>query len=218
MDRFRVGLLVGLTSGFGVLAALARNHPYFPLDLSFSRALQGFNGALLPAMTAASFMGSLWPSIVIVAAFAVWLGVRRQRLAAVVTGIATASLSLGIVPAIKAAIARPRPAPELVMVIAPDTDGSFPSGHAAFAVLFYGWVIYLLPQLTSNRGVIVTMRVLLAVFIVMDMLSRVYLGAHWASDVAGGAILGGIALWIMIATYGILRKRTGGEETHAGAA
>jgi len=218
MARFRIGVLVGLISGFVVLAVLASDYPYFPFDLPFTQALQGFNGALLPAMAVTSFMGSLWPSIIIVADFAVYLGLRRRRLAAAVTGIATAALSLGIVPALKAAIARPRPVPELVMVIAPDAGGSFPSGHAAFAVLFYGWVIYLLPQLTANRGVIITLRVLLAVFIVVDMLSRVYLGAHWASDVLGGAILGGIALWIMIVTYEILRRRLDGKESHAGAA
>jgi membrane-associated phospholipid phosphatase len=90
---------------------------------------------------------------------------------------------------IKAAVDRPRPEGSLVDV----SGSSFPSGHAAYAT-FYVWlavavVVRLRPGI-SRGAAIVTGGIALAALV---GLSRVYLGAHYLSDVNAGWALGAVA-------------------------
>jgi membrane protein DedA with SNARE-associated domain/membrane-associated phospholipid phosphatase len=85
----------------------------------------------------------------------------------------------------KAAIDRPRPSDPLV-----DTAGqSYPSGHAAYAIAWIAIAVVLtrtLPGLARTTAAIVASVVLAAVI----GLTRVYLRAHYISDVMGGWGLG----------------------------
>jgi membrane protein DedA with SNARE-associated domain/membrane-associated phospholipid phosphatase len=81
----------------------------------------------------------------------------------------------------KVAFARPRPLDPLV-----DAAGSaYPSGHAAYAVCWVAIAVALrhaFPQLAVRAGLLV---VGIALAVVVG-LTRIYLRAHWFSDVAGG--------------------------------
>ena len=90
----------------------------------------------------------------------------------------------------KAWYARPRPPGALV-----DTRGfSFPSGHAvATAATAIALVLVLLPAGHHRRK----WEVYAALFSFTMAMSRVYLNAHWFSDVVAGTLLGaGIALTV----------------------
>ena len=99
-----------------------------------------------------------------------------------------------MIGALKAAYARSRPSHALVA-----TSGfSFPSGHAvASAVTAVGLVIVLIcvPQrwVWQLRAV---------PFAFVMALSRVYLDAHWLSDVVAGALLGRVGDWMAGAAPG----------------
>ena len=92
-------------------------------------------------------------------------------------------LSEPLIGSLKAAYGRPRPPEALVE----EVTGSFPSGHAvAGAVVAISLVIVLVPAGPARRN----LEIAAAVFAVLMAGTRVYLGAHWLTDVFGGVALG----------------------------
>jgi undecaprenyl-diphosphatase len=88
---------------------------------------------------------------------------------------------------------------------------SYPSGHATTAIVFFtGWAIVVAHQVLPPALQDLTV-VLLALWGLGIMWSRVALGAHYLSDVFGGALFGGAWLCAVVAFsqyfYGILRLR-----------
>ena len=72
---------------------------------------------------------------------------------------------------------------------------SYPSGHAMSAMAFYGFVIYLFYRFKMNRLLKYTIMLLLFLLILSIGISRIYLGVHFPSDIAGGFIAGFI--WVV---------------------
>jgi len=103
-------------------------------------------------------------------------------------------LTLGIGTGIKLLTDRERPLTEYA---APLQSHSFPSGHTTGSTIAYGLLAYLAWQLLPQPwNYIVT--ILLVAIILLIGISRVYLGAHFPSDVVAGWLLGSIALCIII--------------------
>ena len=72
---------------------------------------------------------------------------------------------------------------------------SYPSGHAMSAMAFYGFIIYLFARFKINKY-LKTAIIVLLIFIILSIgISRIYLGVHYPSDVAGGYIAGFI--WVV---------------------
>jgi undecaprenyl-diphosphatase len=121
------------------------------------------------------------------AAWLVWLGRPRQA-AILVAGITSAwMLSVGL----KIAFAIPRPPSGLIPMAF--SGYGFPSGHALVVTVAATLVAWL-----AGRGARVRVRRLLAIgaagLIVLTVLARLVLHAHWLSDVLAGATIGG--LWV----------------------
>jgi undecaprenyl-diphosphatase len=115
-------------------------------------------------------------------------GRRAWTLAAAVSAAGAGLLD----QALKWLLGRPRPHAHY-----PSSEGySFPSGHATLAVAFYGlcaWLVLRSGLPRRTKVLAVTGSILLVLVIGA---SRVYLSAHWLSDVLGGYATG--AAWLTL--------------------
>ncbi|HLF21603.1 MAG TPA: bifunctional DedA family/phosphatase PAP2 family protein, partial [Aestuariivirga sp.] len=116
----------------------------------------------------------------------IWLAWRRAYRGAIAAAIAIIAGKL-FVPVLKYGIQRPRPI-ELY-------DGaeafSFPSGHATMSMLIFGILAVLVSHSMGRWGRAVVYATC-GVAVIAIAYSRVYLGAHWLSDVAGGMLFGAV--------------------------
>ena len=139
-------------------------------------------GPLTALSKAMAFLGSavfIWPFRLVVAVF---LYVRKRR-AALSAWVLAILFSEPLIGPLKALYGRPRPPVALVE----EVTGSFPSGHAvAGAVVAISLVIVLVQPGTARRN----LEIAAAGFAIVMAGTRVYLGAHWLTDVFGGVALG----------------------------
>ena len=182
------GLLL-LLGAFG-LTVIAAGEGTLPGDVALTLALQRPTSEEIDAIArAVSFAGDDFPAMVVLALVGVagLVYVGRPDLALFLGG-AAALRAVG--PVLKLVINSPRPTVETVSVVAQADGLGFPSGHALGAALFYGAIAVIAPQVVSNR--LVALEIQVAAFAMMGViaLSRVRLGVHWPTDVAGGLLYG----------------------------
>ena len=90
-----------------------------------------------------------------------------------------------------------RPRPDVNNLIL-ESGYSFPSGHSATGMAFYGYLIYLIYKYVNNKKIKIPLIIFLSLIIVAIGLSRIYLGVHYTSDVLGGFLLAIVYLIIFI--------------------
>lgn len=82
-----------------------------------------------------------------------------------------------------------RPRPSGLLPVLPESSASFPSGHAASAVVLFGFLAYLLiREHCSWKVKISSFFGAIAAILLIDF-SRLYLGVHYLSDVLAGNML-----------------------------
>lgn len=78
---------------------------------------------------------------------------------------------------------------------------SFPSGHAMLSTAFYGLLIYFAYKKIKNKKIRNLVCVLLSILIFLIMLSRIYVGVHYTTDVIAGCCFSLFYLAIIIRIY-----------------
>ena len=96
---------------------------------------------------------------------------------------------------IKVIVRRERP---LSLMLVEETTFSFPSGHTMASVSMYGLLMYFVYKSNLSKGVKITLITGLALLTLAIALSRIYLGAHYATDVLAAIIVSSIWLIIFI--------------------
>lgn len=160
-------------------------------------------GPLTAISNGMAFLGSatfVWPLRIVVTTV---LAVQKRR-AALSAWLLAIILSEPLIGLLKAAYGRPRPPIALVE----ETTGSFPSGHAvAGAVVAISLVIVLVQPGPARRN----LEIAAAGFTVLMAGTRVYLGAHWLTDVFGGVALGAAcAIGAATIVHRVVRARSPG--------
>ena len=201
---------------FAALAWWVHYHPVLSIDVAITREFQeNQNPWLKFTMIAVSYIGAVLPlsvGIVLLAAATFWLVRLRLEAIMLVATCATSALLNGV---IKLILALPRPNAHLVEVIQAASGNSFPSGHVMQYVAFWGFLFSLNIILFKGKSWWrVALLIVSALFIILLGPSRIYLGDHWASDVLGAYLIGGIWLGISLWVYlklkakGVLAPKT----------
>jgi membrane-associated phospholipid phosphatase len=169
-------------------------------------------GWLTDVAKAVTHLGSGAVVFPLAAACAVMLGVRRRwtEFWVLVGGM---TITILAVHDLKGIVDRPRPAGGAV-----DAQGSsFPSGHAAYATL-YSWIAITV-ALRLRRGKARASAIVAAGLTLTALvgLTRVYLGAHYLSDVSGGWALGASA-FSLCAAIALIVTRFRQNQVRAGSA
>jgi len=197
-----------MLAAFAVLAVLAHAYAYFAWDLTLARAVQSNDSTAWAAfMEWASVFGNRWTPHAITVATALLFFAWRRRSEAF--GLALSAGGGAILSNVfKLLVARPRPAAELVGFAYRSRETSFPSGHVVFYVCYFGFLFFVAYALLPRRSLRRRAALALAPLPVLVVgLSRVYLRAHWPSDVLGAYLLGGVWLGFSLAMYRRWKRR-----------
>lgn len=97
------------------------------------------------------------------------------------------------------------PRPSGFMIVA--QTSSFPSGHTILTTVLTSYLAFMTAQI-SKKGWHWVSYTLAGILIFLAALSRVYLGAHWLTDVLGSITLGFAILLLVIASYRRMPKAT----------
>lgn len=194
-------LILSLVGVFLILTVIVFFIPPSIIDLEFSEELQEYNHPLLDIlMKGISWFGSSWVAVIIVVGAALIFFVSNYKIEAVFILLTFVNTLVNY--GLKLLINRPRPTDDLVRVIIKSQHQSFPSGHTSFYVIFFGFLIFLMIKITAVSNFIRYSIILFSLFLIFSVpFSRIYLGAHWFTDVTGGFVLGLMLLYVLILIY-----------------
>jgi membrane-associated phospholipid phosphatase len=194
-------ILLFFLAAFAVLAVAANRYAYFQWDLALARDIQSVSlPAFGSAMAGVSLMGNGWIAFALVVVAGVGLIVATLRTEGILL-MTSAGTGWLVNRLWKLFIGRPRPSDALVHVAAAYRHESFPSGHVVFFVEFFGFLFFLSYVLLERSTLRRAALVVLGLPILAVGVSRVYLGAHWPSDVIGAYLAGGLWLMLTIEVY-----------------
>lgn len=163
-------------------------------DQRLTAWVQSLPGWVGRPMVAASFIG-LPATVVVVGVLFVLLALSSHNQKPAFSMVA-ALLALGSLGLLKRVLRRVRPDTPYVQKYQL-IDYSFPSGHSSGALLVYGLLSYLAyTHLATPWSTLITLVLAATAFSVG--LSRVYLGAHYPTDVLGAWTLAGLYLILII--------------------
>jgi len=101
-----------------------------------------------------------------------------------------------------------RPRPDVPHLDEAPPTSSFPSGHTAAAVCFYGSLAAIILWHNRHRWINVVTVVVCGAVPLMIASSRVYRGMHYPTDVLAGLLLG--AIWLSVVIFYVRTHHAGG--------
>ncbi|MGV3525247.1 MAG: phosphatase PAP2 family protein [Candidatus Sericytochromatia bacterium] len=195
------GLLLAVLSllGFAAIVEDVLDQESQHWDQAVFEALHHFESPLLDGvMFGITETGSFLSVALLATAMIIWLYFIRRDLRAIVLLI-LATLGGGVLNVLlKLIFQRTRPH------IDPGIDAigfSLPSGHAMGAMVFYGFMGYLVIRSQRRKSTKMLLTGLLCVFILAIGISRIYLNAHYFTDVVAGYAAG--TFWLVACIFAL---------------
>src|SRR6478672_5833528 len=180
---------------FVALAIVVSTRDTLSVDQSVLMCIGDHRGsAVTSAMRTVTWLGSaavLYPATLALALYW-WRRDRDWRAAAMLAASLAGSTALYNV--FKRIVERPRPPAQ--DALGTYTHWSFPSGHATQCMAFFAMLVVLAGLVGWARPRPLGIAAVVVVLVVGA--SRIYLGAHWFTDVLGGYALGGA--WVSLLT------------------
>jgi len=177
----------------GTVRDIIAADPVVQVDVRLENLLYVFRYPLLTEIFFWITLFAQWEVIVfltLIFSLVIWLWRQPRYLIPfwITTAAASGSTVLG-----KLAIHRPRPIGVAVFI---EQSYSFPSGHATMVVALYGFIAYFLFRQLQGWKSRINILFFSTLIILLVGLSRLYLGAHYLSDVIGGYFLG--VMWLLV--------------------
>jgi len=210
--------LIGFMALVGASVTVSFHPAPWPLDLQTTITLQHLLlwPWLIPPIGWPSIVGDVLPSFIyppvwFVALSLIGVVIWRRGGSPIPWFVTAIFISLGI--PVMAGLnrifgiiaARPRPGPPLIHVYMPEPIPSFPSGHVEYAVVYYGFLLYLSLTKPVSQWRYRWLLIPFQLFAVLDILligfSRVYEGSHWLTDASAGYLSGALLLALLIVLY-----------------
>lgn len=182
---------------FALLAEVA-HAPAAALD----RSVQAFAFAhrthwLTAVLETSTWLGSSVVLIPVLLAVSGYLGWRRRDWSGVVLLWVALAGAAVLYQFFKSVISRPRPPVSQMLM---HTGGyAYPSGHSTQAIVIWGLLAALAVTGLRRRRARWAILGCASFVILLVGVSRIYLGVHWITDVAGGYALGGAWLALLLA-------------------
>lgn len=204
----RPGLMNLVLLAAGVfLAVAAAFTPRFPGDLAITEQVQALAAPWLDSvMEATSVVADTPVAIASLLALAAGLSLASRLFDAAIVLFGGLALET-IIQGVKWAVARPRPPDDLVRILETGSSGSFPSGHTYHIVLFGGLLLVLLVFRIPRPWLRRALTTLIVGLVLLATVSRIYLGAHWPSDVLGSVVLGIPSVALLLGLRHHLQRR-----------
>ena len=179
------------------------------IDVRITDFIQTLKSPLLTSIANfVSWFGLMPQAYVMIILAVAALFFTRRRWEAVVLGVSTI-LTIALNVLVKIMVRYPGPtapqSPELLKI----SDYTFPSGHVMFFMVFFGFIAYLIATQMKRSWKKTALLLPFGFLLVFVGFFRVYLLAHWTSDVVGGYILGGMMLIVSILIYQYRIQRKG---------
>jgi undecaprenyl-diphosphatase len=185
-------IILALADVFGLLRST---------DLKITNFIELFKSPLLTKVADfLSWFGETPQGYLILVLSVIVLICARYRWEAVILGV-SAFGAIVLDEIIKIIVRSPGPFAPTNPALMNFNDYTFPSGHVIFYMTFFGFVSYLLLSHMKSSWKRTIPLIFMGVLIVFVGIARVYLLAHWTSDVIGGYILGGMILIISVQVY-----------------
>jgi membrane-associated phospholipid phosphatase len=194
--RVRTALALFCAAVFALLALQVVLHgPMLEVDQDVSHWFSVHrNASLTQAMLVVSSVHQTGKLLAVSVVLALGLAVRGGLAAARALLVVPLGMLLNL--ALKDAFQRARPVLEDPLVRI--ATYSFPSGHAVASTVFYGALCALVFTHTRSRVARTAACALALVMVPLVCFSRVYLGAHFPSDVLAGVAVGTLCLTLLL--------------------
>lgn len=197
-------LVILLTLVFfgALLSYIVSQYPTPKADVTITQFLQNKHFLFLtPFMVAVSALGEI-PCVLYAAVFFMVIFM-WQRLPLAASFVVVTFINYPVNHIVKLFIHRPRPVDDTLIIVFKQLQGySFPSGHVTHYVVFYGFILFVFLHARSLSKTLRGIGILVSALLIVSIgPSRIFLGAHWFTDVLGGYILGGLILLPLIAFY-----------------